>query len=142
MKLNDLRIYFAAHHAEVYSDDLHTQIGAVAFKDGKVLGYGANVYDGDRPIPKAHLERPLKYDYIIHAEVNLINQVDLRDAAVYVTACPCVDCAQALVNAGVSRVVYAKSADPALAARWADSWAKAEALFDVNDVVVESVTVA
>jgi dCMP deaminase len=136
------RIYMAQRYAELYSDDLHTQIGAIAYKDGYILGHGANVYVGDRPIPFDHLQRPLKYEYITHAEVDLLKDVDLRGATVYVTACPCVDCAAALVDAGVSRVVYGKSDDPALSARWAESWAKAEALFVKNDVAVVSVVVA
>ena len=136
------RVYMAQRYADLYSDDLHTQIGAVAFKDGDILGHGANVYVGDRPIPFDHLQRPLKYEYITHAEVDLSKDIDLRGATVYVTACPCVNCAAALVNAGVSRVVYGKSDDLALAARWAESWAKAEALFAENDVDVQSVIVA
>lgn len=140
--IDAFRVYIAQRYAERYSDDLHTQIGAVAYKDEHILGYGANVYVGDRPIPFEHLQRPLKYEYITHAEVDLSKDIDLSGAVVYVTACPCVNCAAALVDAGISRVVYGKSDDPALAARWAESWAKAEALFVKNDVAVESVIVA
>jgi dCMP deaminase len=50
----------------------------------------------------------------IHAETNAIIQaalhgVSTRDATCYVTHLPCINCTKALINAGISRIVYGKA---------------------------------
>lgn len=133
------RLYYAQQYADKYSHDIHTHIGAIAFKDGKVLACGTNVYE--EAITPERLQRPLKYEYITHAEINLLKQVDLNGAVVYVTACPCRNCANALIEAGVVEVIYGKSNDPEVAKRWSKSWAEAEELFAHGGIVVKTAVV-
>lgn len=45
----------------------------------------------------------------VHAEANAIiqgGQYDCQDATLYVTTFPCIECAQLIINAGISRVVF------------------------------------
>ena len=56
------------------------------------------------------LERPAKYDLIVHAEMNAIiqcarNGVSPVDATIYSSFSPCIHCTLAIVQAGISRVV-------------------------------------
>lgn len=47
----------------------------------------------------------------VHAEVNAIMECSPEEregATIYVTAQPCIDCAKAIINSGVTRVVYNK----------------------------------
>lgn len=46
----------------------------------------------------------------IHAESNALDRakVDLRGCAIYVTVTPCYECAKRIVNAGITRIVYAE----------------------------------
>jgi dCMP deaminase len=50
----------------------------------------------------------------IHAETNAIIQAALhgistRGATCYVTHLPCINCTKALINAGITRIVYAEA---------------------------------
>jgi dCMP deaminase len=50
----------------------------------------------------------------IHAETNAIIQaalhgVSTRGATCYVTHLPCINCTKALINAGISRIVYSEA---------------------------------
>ena len=50
-----------------------------------------------------------KYLYVCHAELNAILNYSgshIRGATVYTTLFPCNECAKALIQAGVKRVVY------------------------------------
>ena len=56
------------------------------------------------------LERPAKYDLIVHAEMNAIiqcarNGVSPVDATIYSSFSPCIHCTLAIVQAGIARVV-------------------------------------
>jgi dCMP deaminase len=91
------------------SKDPNTQCGAfIISKNNEPLGWG---YNG--PPKKIHdsdicWERPKKYDYIIHAEINAISHArgNLNDSTMYVTAKPCKNCILHIINAGISKVIY------------------------------------
>ena len=49
--------------------------------------------------------------YVLHAEANAISKVaqsgnSSKDATLYVTASPCLECAKLIIQAGIKRVVY------------------------------------
>jgi dCMP deaminase len=83
----------------------------------------------DRP---ERLERPVKYDFMCHAELNAIiqcarNGVSPVGGTIYTSFSPCVQCTLAIVQAGIVRVVthaYGGDAD----AHWEESFAKARAV--------------
>jgi dCMP deaminase len=101
---------FAAH-AAVKSKDA-TQVGAVLIgEDGEVRLTG---YNGP-PIRVVDLperrERPIKYLFVSHAEANIIafaarEGIRTKGCTIYVTHASCCDCMKAMIQAGVSRIVY------------------------------------
>ena len=49
-----------------------------------------------------------KYPYVVHAELNAILNAGqpLDDCTIYVTLFPCNECAKAIIQAGITEVVY------------------------------------
>lgn len=89
------------------------QVGAVLVKDQRVIATGYNGSLRGQPhctdagclMVGGHCKRT------VHAELNALLQCALhgassRGSVLFTTAFPCLDCAQALVQAGVDRVVY------------------------------------
>ncbi len=89
------------------------QVGAVLVKDHRVIATGYNGSLRGQPhctdvgclMVDGHCRRT------VHAELNALLQcayhgASSRGAVVFTTAFPCMDCAKALVQAGVGRVVY------------------------------------
>lgn len=102
--------------AEVVSEDSpdeQTKVGSVLIsrKTGSVVSEGFNGFvrgANDLALPKC---RPEKYEYIIHAETNLIcnaarNGVTTDDCFVVQTLSPCVQCARYLYQCGITTVYY------------------------------------
>lgn len=93
------------------SHDPHTQVGAILFdKDTHATiseGYNGYVRGADDDnLPKT---RPEKYDYIIHAEKNMIANATrhgkgTNNAAVYCTISPCIHCMRFLYQCGVDEI--------------------------------------
>jgi dCMP deaminase len=104
-----------AETVKLKSKDESTQIGAVIVgKDNEVLSTGYNSFPrGLDDNLKERQERPEKYFWMVHAELNAILNAarvgtKLKDSKIYITSgIPCVDCAKAIVNAGI-KTVYCK----------------------------------
>ncbi len=97
------------------SKDPGTQVGAcIVGKDNKILSVGYNGMPtgcSDAVMPWAREGEPkdTKYLYVCHAELNAIlnySAGSLHGATVYTTLFPCNECAKALIQAGIKRVVY------------------------------------
>lgn len=100
----------AMQSAAARSDDPHTQIGCVITSPrGDILVNTANsLTNGVRPSPEL-LERPEKYDWIEHAERNAIFVAAkygcaLEGAHMHIPGFPCVECARAIVQSGISEL--------------------------------------
>lgn len=99
-----------ARHAATKSKD-STQVGAVLVRERTVLASGYNGPPrGVRDTPD-RFERPRKYLFAAHAEMNLIataarEGIRIEGCSVYVTHPPCSACARLLIQSGVSRVVH------------------------------------
>merc|ERR1739841_115563 len=100
-----------------WSKDPSRGVGAVIVSANKqIVSTGFNGLPRgveDRP---ERLERPVKYDLIVHAEMNAIiqcarNGVTPIGCAIYSSFFPCVNCALAIVQAGIETVVTYKPAD-------------------------------
>ena len=54
------------------------------------------------------LERPLKYNLTIHAEMNALMHAhrSVKDCKAYVTHGPCDNCLKHLLQAGISQIIY------------------------------------
>ncbi|MBQ9860428.1 MAG: dCMP deaminase family protein [Clostridia bacterium] len=97
------------------SKDPGTQVGAcIVGADNKILSVGYNgmpIGCSDANMPWAREGDPMdtKYLYVCHAELNAILNYsggNLKGSTVYTTLFPCNECAKALIQSGVKRVVY------------------------------------
>lgn len=97
------------------SKDPSTQVGAcIVNKDNRIISVGYNGMPrccSDDEFPWDKNENPLdsKYLYVCHAELNAILNCDrgnVRDCICYTTLFPCNECAKAIIQSGMSEVVY------------------------------------
>ena len=97
------------------SKDPSTQVGAcIVGEDKVILGIG---YNGtprgwdDKKFPWGREGNALetKYSFVIHAELNAILNAggrELKGATIYVALFPCNECAKAIAQTGIKKVVY------------------------------------
>ena len=99
--------------AKIWSENSYCQrrqVGALIVKDKMIIsdGYNGtavgfeNVCEDENGVTKP---------YVLHAEANAISKVaqsgnSSKDATLYVTASPCLECAKLIIQAGIKRVVY------------------------------------
>ncbi len=93
------------------SPDAETKHGAVVVdRTHRVLGLGFNGFPRGARDEKLPRNRPSKYPYIIHAELNaLINARTINEPAqctIYVTGEPCNECFKAIIQYGIGRIVH------------------------------------
>lgn len=93
------------------SKDRSTKVGAVAIDDNYVIrGSGYNGFPrGVNDDVDARHERPAKYKWTVHAEMNVVAQAarpTLEGTTIILTSLhPCTTCAGLLIQAGVKRIV-------------------------------------
>ena len=98
------------------SKDPNSQVGAcIVSPENKILSLGYNgmpigCSDDDMPWER-EADSPLdtKYPFVCHAELNAIlnsNIGNLNGCTIYVTLFPCNECAKAIIQSGIKRVVY------------------------------------
>jgi dCMP deaminase len=88
-------------------------VGCVLVRDKRILttGFNGSPAGQEHCDESGHLMVEGHCVRTIHAETNAIIQaalhgVSTRDAICYVTHLPCINCTKALINAGVTRIVY------------------------------------
>lgn len=105
------------------SKDPSTQVGAcIVNPDKRILSMGYNgmprcCSDDEYPWDKNDDPLESKYLYVCHAELNAIlncERGNVRGCTVYTTLFPCNECAKAIIQSGISEVVY-------MADKYADS---------------------
>jgi len=100
-----------AKAAQGRSKDRSTKVGAVALDDAMVIkGSGYNGFPrGVDDLRGERHERPAKYRWTVHAEMNVIAQAArpvLEGTTLILTSLhPCAICAGMLIQAGVKRVI-------------------------------------
>jgi len=88
------------------------QVGVLIVKDKMIISDG---YNGT-PAGFENVcedENGLTKPYVLHAEANAITKIacsnnNSKDATLYVTASPCIECAKLIIQAGIKRVVYSE----------------------------------
>lgn len=103
-----------AHLSAKRSKDPSTQVGAcIVSPDHKVVGIGYNGFpngcsDDEFPWAREGEFGDTKYPFVVHAELNAIlnSNADLRGCSVYVSLFPCNECAKAIIQSGIRRIVY------------------------------------
>ncbi len=126
-----------------WSKDPSRGVGAVIVSPMKqVLATGYNGLPRGFEDHEERLQRPVKYDLIVHAEMNAIiqcarNGVSPVDATLYSTFSPCINCALSIVQSGISRVVTKEISEGD--EHWNDSIEKSLSLFE--EVGIEYLTI-
>ncbi len=94
------------------SHDAETKVGAVLVNDtsGAIIATGFNGFvrgASDTALPNT---RPLKYEFILHAEQNLIancarHGISMEGCTLICTLSPCKLCMRLMINCGITKVV-------------------------------------
>ena len=95
------------------SKDPNTQVGAcIVSQDNIILSTGYNGLPNgcsDDEFPWERQGEETTYPYVVHAELNAILNSGgrvLKGAKLYVALFPCNECAKAIIQSGIKRVVY------------------------------------
>lgn len=130
--------------ASARSKDHRTRNGAcIVTPDNRIIGVGYNglprgcddadpVYWSDDDADPLHS----RHSYVVHAEINAtLNCVvlPLTNATIYTTQFPCPRCAQAVIQAGIRRVIYLREK-----VHHASSNAAASKMFGASGVTCEA----
>lgn len=123
------------------SKDPSTQVGAcIVDEDNKVVSIGYNGMPRQLDEDKLTWEKGeglnSKYLYVCHAEFNAIlnirNGSSLKGCTLYVTLFPCNECAKAIIQTGIKKIIY-------LSDKYADSISTlaSKKMFELAGVKVE-----
>jgi dCMP deaminase len=136
----DLRFLNMAKEMATWSKDRSSKVGCIIVgpnREIRTSGYNGMPRGVNDEIDSRH-ERPLKYSYFEHSERNAIYNaarigISLDGCTLYCGSTlmgpPCVDCARALIQSGITRVVGSKGDnDPSL---WEERW-KASMLISIE----------
>ncbi len=96
------------------SKDPNTQVGACIVNAAKKvvgLGYNGMPYgcdDDSYPWEREGGIMNTKYAFVVHAELNAIlnSTTSLEGCTLYVSLFPCNECAKAIIQSGIKRVIY------------------------------------
>lgn len=138
----DDRFMGLARDIKQWSKDVGRKVGAVIVKDDKYVvsvGYNGLPAGSDDTLVNTDAKNALT----IHAEMNAIlnsrTLSDIKGSTMYVAGmCPCIDCAKAIVQSGVSRVVF--DSMPMANSKWFHSCSQALALFKTHKIPYKCIT--
>lgn len=98
------------------SKDNNTQVGAcIVNQEHKIVAVGYNgmptgCRDDEMPWEReGETSLDTKYPFVCHAELNAIlnsNSASLSGCTLYVTLFPCNECAKAIIQSGIKKIVY------------------------------------
>ena len=136
----DQRFVRIALEVSSWSKDPGTKVGAVLVSDRRILASGYNGFPTQiSDSLERYNDREVKLSLTVHAEVNAIlnaakNGATTDNSTLYVTFPPCVSCATAVIQAGITRVICPDlSSAPE---RWIDSFTKGQNLLKEAGLLV------
>lgn len=121
------------------SNDPSTKVGCVFFKNGEIISQGYNAFPRGVNSTNNRWQRPAKYKWVEHAERNAIYKaartgVPLNGSVAACTLFPCADCARAMIQVGVKKLIVKK---PNMNnARWGENFSIAEKMFSESGVKI------
>lgn len=138
-----------AYERALGSPDPSTQNGALIVSEVMVKGHigfeilagGCNDFTKGLEVTPERLERPLKYTFIEHAERNAVfNAASLGvNCSEKTMICPwaaCAECARAIVQAGIGKLVRHKQASDRSPERWVESIALADEILVSSSITI------
>jgi len=136
----DIRFLRIAEEVRLWSKDPGTKVGCVLVNDRRILSTGYNGFPTSISDDlERYIDRDFKLSITVHAEKNAIlnaakNGTKVEGSVLYVTFPPCSQCASAVIQAGVAKVVCpnpTKAPD-----RWRSNFIAANNLFYEAGVTV------
>ena len=138
----DIRFIDLANHIGGWSKDQSRRVGCVVtgpLREIRAVGYNGFPRGADETVSNRNIS-PDKYLWTEHAERNAIFQaarigVALEGCTMYLSWFPCMACARAVVQSGITRLVAVEPdlRDP----RWGSEFAAALALFREAAITLE-----
>ena len=107
-------IELSKHIASWGKDTSRKNSAIIVDTDNIVLSMGYNGFPiGCDDTKTERFERPAKYMFTEHAERNAIYHaaklgISLKGSAMYVTLFPCADCARAIIQSGITKLIAIK----------------------------------
>ena len=103
-----------AHLSSLRSKDPSTQVGAaIVDENHRVVSVGYNglpkgCSDDEFPWEREGDVLDTKYAFVVHAELNAIlnSKWPVNGCTIYVSLFPCNECAKAIIQSGIKRIVY------------------------------------
>lgn len=103
-----------AHLSAKRSKDPNTQVGAaIVDENHRVVSVGYNGFptgcsDDEFPWERDGDVLDTKYAFVVHAELNAIlnSKRPVEGCTIYVSLFPCNECAKAIIQSGIKRIVY------------------------------------
>ena len=103
-----------AHLSALRSKDPSTQVGAcIVDENNKVVSIGYNGFpmgcsDDEFPWGREGGMLDTKYAFVVHAELNAIlnSTRSLAGCTLYVSLFPCNECAKAIIQSGIRKIIY------------------------------------
>ena len=91
---------------------IRRKVGALLVKDQMIISDGYNGTPSGFE-NNCEDESSKTKPYVLHAEANAITKVaksnnSSEDATLYVTTSPCMECSKLIIQAGITRIVYAE----------------------------------
>lgn len=121
-----------AHKITERSKDPSTQVGAIIVTDENyIVSTGYNGFPSKmKETEEDWLNKPVKYDTVIHAEANAVGIAAKRGsrtdgATMYCTHFPCLNCAKTIIAAGIKKLIWQTEV-----AGWAEENKKAKTLLE------------
>ena len=135
-----------AKEVSLWSKDPNTKVGAIAVgKKGQILSQGYNGFPrGIFDLPERLNDRETKYQYVVHAEMNVIynatySGVSLDGSVLYVYGLPvCSECAKGIIQVGIETVYISKECLE-LRPHWKESFDRTVLMFSEVGIDVYSV---
>jgi dCMP deaminase len=133
-----------AETVKLKSKDQRTQIGAVIVgEDNEIVSTGYNSFPrGINDDIQERQERPEKYYWVVHAEMNAILNaarigVSTKDCTMYLTCgVPCSDCCRGIINAGIKRIFVKREDTTRNREHWDAHAARSRVMFEESGVEV------
>lgn len=146
--MNDVDLMRLAYrYAAVHSTDPSTQNGCLLVGPHtlSIYGFGANRFPDGVQGTESRWERPTKYHYVEHAERDAIYRLAARGIStdglhMYCYWSACTDCARAIIQAGITRLVTHKPMMDATPSRWKNTIAIAFDMLEEAGVELDQVT--
>ena len=130
----DIRFLQLAKHIAGWSKDPSTKVGCTVVDEQRHIvstgfnGFARGIDDSDERLNN----RDLKYKLVIHAEKNALihAQRDLRGCALYIWPMPpCSQCAAAIIQSGITRIVSVRPGSDRLE-RWGKDILLADEMYE------------